>query len=340
MGPLYEETLARCYYRIKPFLPRRTQIAIRSVVARLKRRLYRETWPVNGGCGRLPEGWGGWPEGKRFALVLTHDVDTARGVRRSAQLMALERELGFVSAFNFVAQDYDTPAALRKALETAGFEVGVHGLQHSRKMYESREVFAAHATQINACLRKWGVVGFRSPCMYHNFEWLRDLEILYDASSFDTDPFEPQSDGVSTIFPFTVPGKDGFVELPYTLPQDFTLFVLLKERGIEVWKEKLNWVAQHGGMALVITHPDYMDFEGSGCFEEYPAHYYRELLMHVKTHYAGEYWQALPREVALFWNETRVAGEETVPAVGDSVLEMPRTLSEDGEALPQGGPSC
>jgi hypothetical protein len=28
-----------------------------------------------------------------------------------------------------------------------------------------------------------------------------DLNIEYDASTFDTDPFEPQPDGVGTIFP-------------------------------------------------------------------------------------------------------------------------------------------
>ena len=33
------------------------------------------------------------------------------------------------------------------------------------------------------------------------------LNIAYDASTFDTDPFEPQPDGVNTIFPFWVPRR-------------------------------------------------------------------------------------------------------------------------------------
>ena len=40
--------------------------------------------------------------------------------------------------------------------------------------------------------------------MYHNLDWIHDLDIYYDASTFDTDPFEPQPDGFKTIYPFTV----------------------------------------------------------------------------------------------------------------------------------------
>ena len=70
---------------------------------------------------------------------------------------------------------------------------------------------------------------------------------------------------MGTIIPFWV-SKDGFqkgyVELPYTLPQDFTLFILMKEKNIEIWKQKLDWIAEYGGMVLLNTHPDYMNFDG------------------------------------------------------------------------------
>lgn len=65
--------------------------------------------------------------------------------------------------------------------------------------------------------------------MYHNLEWICELDIEYDSSTFDTGPFEPQSDGVGTIFPFWVPvnsSQKGYVELPYALPQDHALFVI------------------------------------------------------------------------------------------------------------------
>ena len=40
--------------------------------------------------------------------------------------------------------------------------------------------------------------------MLRNLDWLHDLTIAWDSSTFDTDPFEPQADGAGTIFPFWV----------------------------------------------------------------------------------------------------------------------------------------
>lgn len=302
---LTEEQISRAYYKIKPLLSRRMQIIIRSIVARQKRRLYREVWPIDQRAATLPPEFAGWPGGKRFSVVLTHDVDTARGVARTRQLMDIELEMGFRSSFNFVAKGYHLPPELRNLLVEHGFEVGVHGLEHNRDLYDSPTSFAEHAKGINSYLQEWGAVGFRSPCVYHNFEWLHGLNISYDASSFDTDPFEPQSDGVQSIFPILqkaeLPSK-GYVELPYTLPQDFTLYILFGERDIDVWKKKLQWIVQHGGMALVNTHPDYMCFEGRPQFDEYPVDLYRDLLTHIQGEYRGEFCHLLPHEMASYWN--------------------------------------
>ena len=131
------------------------------------------------------------------------------------------------------------------------------------------------------------------------------------ASTFDTDPFEPEPDGVRTIFPFWVPGPDGtgYVELPYTLAQDFTLFVVLRETSINVWKEKLDWIARRGGMAMLITHPDYMCFDGQGRKpDEFPAAYYEELLTYVREKYADRCWAALPRDVNKYFRNNVTDG--------------------------------
>ena len=90
--------------------------------------------------------------------------------------------------------------------------------------------------------------------------------------------------------------------MPYTLPQDFTLFILLKEQNLEIWKRKLDWVVANGGMALLITHPDYMSFDNkTTTFDEYPVRYYKELLHYIAERYPGQYWHALPRDMAQFW---------------------------------------
>ena len=99
------------------------------------------------------------------------------------------------------------PAGLRDWLTDRGFEVGVHDLHHDGKLYSSRDEFRLRAKRVNFYLKEWKASGFRSGFMLHNLSWLGDLEIQYDASTFDTDPFEPQPDGVNTIFPFWVPRR-------------------------------------------------------------------------------------------------------------------------------------
>ncbi len=282
-----------------------------------RRETFKDVWPISEAAGQPPPGWPGWPDGKQFALAFTHDVESPKGLGRCRQLAALEAGLGFRSSFNFVPEGYHTPKELRDELAARGFEIGVHDLKHDGKLYSSRKGFRKKAGQINGYLKEWGAVGFRSAFMLHKLEWLHDLNIRYDASTFDTDPFEPQPDGVDTIFPFWVSNprstgeseRGGYVELPYTLVQDFNLFIVLRERTIDVWKQKLDWIASRGGMAFLDTHPDYMAGNGDGpARDEYPVALYQEFLEWVKQEYAGRYWNALPRDVARFCVEARLPG--------------------------------
>ena len=80
--------------------------------------------------------------------------------------------------------------------------------------------------------------------------------------------------------------------------QDFTLFVLLGEKSIDIWTRKLDWVASKGGMALLNSHPDYMNFSGSSCgAEEYPVKFYREFLEYARRRSSEGGWPALPKTV-------------------------------------------
>ena len=293
------------YYALKPCIPKWLRILIRHKLSLRIRDRFSDVWPIDQEAGWIPEGWQGWPEGKEFALVITHDIESTKGVMKCRQLMELESKLGFVSSFNFVAKGYPISAELFHCLRENGFEIGIHGLDHKGNLFRSKKAFLRKVPQINQYLREWKAVGFRAPAMYHNLDWIGHLEIEYDGSTFDADPFEPQSDGVRTIFPFSVPAHSnsgGYIELPYTLAQDSTLFLFLKEKDIDIWKKKLNWIAKQGGMALVNVHPDYVNFgEGKLAADEYPARYYEEFLEHIRSEYQGRFWHVLPRDMARFW---------------------------------------
>jgi peptidoglycan/xylan/chitin deacetylase (PgdA/CDA1 family) len=221
--------------------------------------------------------------------------------------MELEKRLGFRSSFFFVPGDYEVPPGLRAALVAEGFEIGIHGIKHDGRTFLKRKTFEKRAPKIDHFLKEWGAVGYSSPSTLRKLDWIAELNIEYDCSTFDTDPFEPQPNGMGTIFPFPVVGPSGsakFIEIPYTLPQDHSLFVILNERTIDIWKEKVDWIAENGGVAVLNTHPDYMDFQGSRySHKAYPARNYMDFLEYVKAKHLGRYWHVLPRDLAGFWRE-------------------------------------
>lgn len=292
------------YYFVKPLMPRYVQVAIRRSYAKVKAEKHKDIWPIDETTGNTPRDWVGWPDGKRFALVLTHDVESGTGQGRCRDLMEMEMKRGFRSSFNFVPERYEVSKELRDDIVARGFEVAVHDLRHDGKLFRSKKVFLENAKKINGYLKEWNSVGFRAGAMHHDLDLIRALDIEYDASTFDTDPLEPQPDGLGTIFPFKVNGNEngrGYIELPYSLPQDFTLYILLKQKNIDTWKNKLDWIVGKGGLALLITHPDYMDFSGGTCrFSEYPAGYYAEFLDCIRNKYDGQYWNVLPKDLAAY----------------------------------------
>lgn len=306
----------RVYYSLRPWLPQTVRLRIRRLLMKGKRAQTAKAWPICPGSETPPRNWPGWPGEKRFALILTHDVESPVGLQKCRELMKREMGQGFRSSFNFVPEgNYAVPQKLRKELYDNGFEIGVQDLHHDGRLYSSRQSFLKRAQRINRYLSEWGAVGFRSAFMLHNLDWMHDLNILYDASTFDTDPFEPQPDGLHTIFPIWIPRPkgvrsdsnqsnakhQGYVELPYTLPQDSTLFLLLQEQQPDIWFKKLDWVAEHRGMALLNTHPDYMSFNGTKPNAlEYPAQLYEQLLRRVQDRYGGAYWHAAPGEAAQY----------------------------------------
>jgi len=94
------------YYTLKPFIPRWLQIQIRRQIVLRKRANYTHLWPIDENSAIPPQGWTGWPDGKKFALVLMHDVDTEKGQEKCIELARLGKEMGFWSSINFIPERY------------------------------------------------------------------------------------------------------------------------------------------------------------------------------------------------------------------------------------------
>lgn len=307
----------RVYYLLKPFLPRSLTKVLRIVYSRSGDHQERANWPVDSryvsflwevmrqvllSAGLHSVAYRSlWPEGRRFAFVLTHDIETAEGQGLVRKIADIEEGLGLRSSFNFVLERYKLDHGVIQDLRNRGFEIGCHGLKHDGKLYSSKRVFENRASRINALLPVYGMVGFRSPLTHRNPEWLQQLEIEYDSSFFDTDPFEPIPGGTMSIWPFFL-GR--FVELPYTLVQDYTLVNVLGETTPRIWLDKVGFIKKYRGMALLNSHPDYLK-------EDNALKIYTEFLHAMKD--AEGYWHALPRNVAEWWR----ARSSPVTALGD-----------------------
>ena len=321
----------RGYYAVRPALPRSVQIGLRRAFSRVQARVRFPRWPVETALHDLYERLFGllgevagrpvprlapWPEGRSWALVLTHDVEQQAGYDAMGLLRDLELDRGYRSSWNFVPRRYDVEDALVDELWADGFEVGVHGLYHDGRDLESRARLEGRLPAMREWAERWHAVGFRSPATHRHWELMPLLGFDYDSSYPDTDPFEPQSGGCCSLLPFEI---DGLVELPLTLPQDHTVFVILR-RDEALWHEKTAAVRARGGLALLNTHPDYMlGPERLGAYERFLARYAED----------ESCWRALPRDVSAWWRRRaastiepdgdgwRVAG----PAAGEARIE-------------------
>ena len=171
----------------------------------------------------------------------------------------------------------------------AGFEIGVHGLYHDGRDLESERTLQRRLPEIRQWAERWHAVGFRSPATHRSWGLMPQLGFDYDSSYPDTDPYEPVAGGCCSWLPFM---NDDLVELPITLPQDHTLYEILRVPAAEHWCTKMDAVVDRGGMALLITHPDYM--LDPGRLDDYGT-----FLDHVAER-AGV-WRALPRDVSAWW---------------------------------------
>jgi hypothetical protein len=306
----------RGYYRLRGFMPKPIQIWLRRRYAPLHARAAFPRWPIETAlhdfldllhgmlesiAGESVPSIASWPDACTWALVLTHDVETFRGVAAIDPVIALERSLGLRSSWNFVPRRYEVGMDRIMSLTSSGFEVGVHGLYHDGRDLEPA-LMRERLPGMRAAAERWKARGFRSPATHRSWDYMPKLGFDYDSSYPDTDPFEPQSGGCCTWLPFF---NEGMVELPMTMPQDHTLFVILRRQDEEAWVQKAEFLRSRGGMALLDTHPDYLT--DPLIFDSY-----RRFLERFAEDPGA--WKALPREASAWW---RRRAESTLERAGD-----------------------
>jgi peptidoglycan/xylan/chitin deacetylase (PgdA/CDA1 family) len=318
------------YYRLKRLLPGSWLLAARRMLVRWTGLPEFPRWPLEDSVVQLIRFYAlcllveadeqelefrwFWPDAHRAALMLTHDVESAAGLRLAIELADVEEERGFRSSFNIVAAQYPVDYGIVRELDNRGFEIGLHGLYHDRSLFSSRREFERQLPGLRDAAAALGAKGFRSPATHRVVDWLPELPVEYDTTMFHSDPYEPQPGGCCTLWPFSI-GR--LVEMPYTLPQDHTLFTLLGERSAETWLRLVDAIEARFGLVHCLSHPD-PGYLGDPAKRSIYIDFLDAL---------GErrsLWRALPRDVAAWWR-WRESAADTDPRLGRG------TMRRDGE---------
>jgi hypothetical protein len=304
-----EKALKSIYYWLRPL----TNRSLRKGVQRLravnweKRRFPR--WPVDttvenicenlmllslraSGVESIPFIWF-WPDGATGCVSMTHDVETAAGRDFCAQLLDIDDSFGIKASYQIVPEgQYAVTSEFLRRLRDRGMEVCVQDLNHDGRLFDEREEFRRRADLINSYGREYGAMGFRSAVLFRKPEWYSDLDFSFDMSIPNVASLDPQRGGCCTVMPYFI---GDILELPLTTIQDYSLFHVLDEHSIDLWRIQINTILAKNGFASFIVHPDYI-------IEPETQAVYKDLLAMLSGLRENEgVWFALPGEVDSWW---------------------------------------
>jgi hypothetical protein len=299
------------YYAIRPILPVFVRKFIQKISLNGWNRKAFPKWPVDSsveqffrsllalsmrakGIDRLPFIWF-WPEGHYGCVLMTHDVETSSGLNFVTSMMDIEDSHDVRSSFQIVPEKrYQAPQNLLKQIRARGCEINVHDLNHDGHLYRDRDEFVRRVKKINHYGREFGALGFRSGVLYRNLDWYDELEFDYDMSVPNVGHLDPQPGGCCTVMPYFI-GK--ILELPLTTIQDYSLFHILGDYSIELWKKQIALILEENGLLSFNVHPDYV-------VPPRARRVYVELLEYLSDLCTTKnVWMALPREVDRWWRQ-------------------------------------
>jgi hypothetical protein len=311
MNEILNSPLARAYYFVRPILP----VSVRKHVQRIRlvgwNHLTFPKWPVDRTVDslfeqlmilllraqrleKIPFIWF-WPNGAPSCAIMTHDVETACGLNFCPSLMDIDDNYGIKASFQIVPEDrYPVDFQLLDEMRRRGFEVNIHDLNHDGRLFADHQEFLNRVKKINAYGEKFVAKGFRAAVLYRNQRWFDALEFSYDMSVPNVGHLDPQRGGCCTVMPYFV---GNVLELPVTTIQEYSLFHILNDYSIDLWKEQIELIMQKNGLISFIIHPDYVTQEREkSAFESLLAH-----LSKLRTDRG--IWIPTPGEVNRWWRE-------------------------------------
>jgi hypothetical protein len=308
---LSSKLVRSAYYQVRPVLPDLLRRTLQRLYLRKWHELPFPKWPVDAGVelvlerllllsmamrkiDRVPFIWF-WPDGASASAIMTHDVETAVGANFIPRLMDIDDAFGIKASFQIVPEErYPVSRDLLGAIRDRQCEVNVHGLNHDGNLFRDWQTFLKQCGRINRYLEEFGAKGFRSACMYRNVDWYEELKMSYDMSVPNVAHLEPQRGGCCSVFPYFI-GR--ILELPLTTVQDYSLFHILRDYSIELWKKQIELIMGKHGLISFLVHPDYV-------LADRELSVYKTLLSYVSNlRRDTKIWIARPGDVNRWWRD-------------------------------------
>jgi hypothetical protein len=310
-GPASGGFVRKAYYAVRPLLP----VAVRKHLQRASLKGWAlkpfPTWPIDRSVDRIfeqlmalaikkqnvdriPFIWF-WPDEKSGCAIMTHDIETQAGLDFCPTLMDLNDSFGIKSSFQVIPESrYHASPRCLDEIRDRGFEVNIHDWNHDGHLFSNRELFLSRAAKINKVGEEFRAEGFRSGVLYRNTDWYGDLDFAYDMSVPNVGHLDPQPGGCCTVMPYFI---GNILEIPLTTIQDYSLFNILQDFSIEVWKRQVGKILDGYGLASFNVHPDYV-------IEKKARETYTQLLAYLEA-MAKErnVWFPLPRDLNRWWRD-------------------------------------
>ena len=250
------------YHRVPPFF--RWHIA-RSIGRRLRRRQHEwarfPDWPLDLTADFVAD-WSAaeadLPAPRPAPVLLTHDIDSAEGLRNLVDLFLPIEEAAGARSTNFVVPcAWPLDHGLLRELTSRGHQIGVHGYDHSnRTAFLDAQARRHRLIAGRETLAMYSPAGYRAPSLMRTAALIGDLadHFLYD-SSIPTSggPFPVFNNGCATARPFSI-GRT--LEIPITLRRDGSLRFLGYSPGDigTMWRQNAEAIAAARGVVMLLTH--------------------------------------------------------------------------------------
>lgn len=303
---------SKIYYFLRPVLP----VAVRRHLQKLYLKDWKTitfpSWPVDcsvdklmdrllllslraSGENRTPFIWF-WPDARSSCAIMTHDVETKAGYDFCPTLMDVDDEFGIKASFQIIPEErYEVSPEMLAEIRRRGFEICVHDLNHDGHLYKDHEQFLLRAAKIDAYRKEFGAEGFRAAVLYRKQLWYDALKFSFDMSVPNVAHLDPQRGGCCTVKPFFF--QNGILEIPVTMVQDYTLYNILRDYSISLWKQQARIVMKNHGCMSFIVHPDYV----LGSRER---GIYKELLAYLDSlRSESGVWITTPGELNRWWRQ-------------------------------------